>query len=186
MIIYNNILYQILMMQKTSLNIASIFDTVLLDVNMRNNIVNILEELYKDDIINTELLLNIVKGFILIFNSNPSHSIIYCEILNDIPLEQKKKIFNCYKKIKLSTQTKLSEFIIQKTIYYINNFVINNYNKLKNDIILMSLYNYYDIISKCNRFPPIMKVHLYHIALKHNINTQDLRQCITIMNKFIN
>ncbi len=174
------------MMQKTSLNIASIFDTVLLDVNMRHNIVNILEELYKEDIINTELLLNIVKGFILIFNSNPSHSIIYCELLNNIPLEQKKKIFNCYKKIKLFHQTKLNEYMIEKTIYYINNFVINNYNKLKNDIILMSLYNFYDIISKSNRIPTILKVHLYHIALKHNINTQELRQSITIINKFIN
>jgi hypothetical protein len=174
------------MVQKTSLNIASIFDTVLLDVNIRHNIVKILEELYNDDIINTELLLNMVKGFILIFNSNPLHSIIYCEILNNIQLDQKKKIFNCYKKIKLFHQTKLNEYMIEKTIYYTNNFVINNYNKLKNDIILMSLYNYYDIISKCRRIPTISKVHLYHIALKHNINTQDLRQVITIMNKFIN
>jgi hypothetical protein len=174
------------MVQKTSLNIASIFDTVLLDVNMRHNIVKTLEELYKNDIINTELLLNMVKGFILIFNSNPSHSIIYCDILNNIQLEQKKKIFNCYKKIKLSYQTKLNEYMIEKTIYYINNFVINNYNKLKNDIILMSVYNFYDIISKCNKIPTILKIHLYHITLKHNINTQDLRQVITIMNKFIN
>jgi hypothetical protein len=79
------------MVQKTSFNIASIFDTVLLDVNMRNNIVKTLEELYKNDIINTELLLNMVKGFILIFNSNPSHSIIYYDILTNIPLEQKKE-----------------------------------------------------------------------------------------------
>ena len=50
----------------------------------------------------------------------------------------------------------------------------------------MSLYNFYDIISKCNKIPTILKIHLYHITLKHNINTQDLRQVITIMNKFIN
>ncbi len=168
------------------LDITSLFDTILLDENIKHNIVNILQELFVNDIINTELLLNMVKAFILIFNSNPENAKIYYDILNNIPLDQKRKIFGYYKKIKLINQVNLNTYMVEKTIYYVNNFIINNYNKLKNDIILMTLYNLYDIISKCNKFPPTIKLNLYHIAVKHNINVTELRQIITYMNKFIN
>ena len=168
------------------LDITSLFDTILLDENIKHNIVNILQELFVNDIINTELLLNMVKAFILIFNSNPENAKIYYDILNNIPLDQKRKIFGYYKKIKLINQVNLNTYMVEKTIYYVNNFIINNYNKLKNDIILMTLYNLYHIISKCNKFPPIIKLNLYHIAVKHNINVTELRQIITYMNKFIN
>ena len=164
--------------------ISSAFDIILND-KQKDSIFNYLEKLYINNNINDEILLNLLKVFILIFDNNNKYCDIYLNILLSLSEEETRKIFNLIKKINLSYQMKLSESIINKIIFAINMYIINNYNNNNNYNILLNVYNIYDIIRLNKKISFQNKVQLYIIILKTNTSISDVRQMIGLMNNFI-
>ena len=169
---------------KDTFDISSAFNMI--NEEERYTFLNCLENLYKTNIINTEILLNLVKAFIYIFELNPEYVNIYCDILIKLSSDEKTKIFNLIKKINLSKQTSLDEYIIEKIISSINKYIINNYKKLNNYELLSNIYNIYDIIHKYNKINLKNKIQLYIVLLNSNISINDTRQIIIYLNQLIN
>jgi hypothetical protein len=168
---------------KDTFDISSAFNMI--NENERNKFLDYIENLYNENFINTEILLNLVKAFIYIFELNPEYVSIYNTIFNKLSIDEKTRIFNLIKKINLSKQTLLDEFIIEKIISSINSYIINNYKKLKYYELLSNIYNIYEIIYKYNKINLKNKIQLYIILLKSNVNINDTRQIIVYLNQFI-
>ena len=78
--------------------ISSAFD-IILDDSQKQNIFRILELLYTNNNINDEILLNLMKAFVVIFYNNASHCNIYIELFDKLSKEEIIKLFNLIKKI---------------------------------------------------------------------------------------
>lgn len=145
------------------------------------DIFNYLELLYNKKYINDELLLNLIKAFVLIYYNNPNNCDICLKLLKSLSEEENLKLFNLLKKIKLSYQMKMSENIVNKIILAIDNYIINNttFNGLLN------VYNIYDIIRLNKKIVFDNKIQLYIILLKTNSSINDARQILGLINKFI-
>ncbi len=161
--------------------ISSLFNIILND-NQKNNIINCLESLYKNNYINTEILLNLIKAFVVIFNINSDYSDIYYNILNKLTDKEKEFISLNIKKIKLSNQTLLTNYTINKIIYSINTYIINNYNNINTIDIFVYLFNVYEIINNYNISLHNM-IQLYIIVLNNNTSIHDLKQLSIYLNK---
>ncbi len=159
--------------------ISSAFDIILNDCQ-KQKLFNILEKLYINNHINDEILLNLIKAFILIFYHNPEYCNIYENIFNNLSEEETTKLFNLIKKIKFSNQIHIDEKIINKIILAINNYIINN----NNNNILFNIYNIYDIIKLNKKISFQNKIQLYIILLRNNATIFDVRQSISMINKF--
>ncbi len=166
--------------------ISSAFD-IILNKKQKENLYNYLEILYIKKLINEEILLNLIKAFVLIFYNNPEHCNIYLKIFNSLSEEETSNLFKLLKKVNLSYQMKMSESIINKIILTINSYIINNYNN--NNInyynILMNVYNIYDTIKLNKKITLNNKIQLYIVLLKNNSNISDVRQILGIVNKFL-
>lgn len=160
--------------------ISSAFD-IILNKEQKKNILNCLEDLYIKNYINNEILLNLIKSFVIIFYNNPNTSYIYSNLLNSLSEEEKYKLFSLLKKIDLSYQMKLNEITITKIILAINNYIINN-NSYDG---LLNIYNIYDIIRLNKKITLYNKIQLYIILLKNNSSINDVRQTLGIVNKFL-
>jgi hypothetical protein len=160
--------------------ISSAFD-IILNKEQKNNILNCLEDLYIKKYINDEILLNLIKSFIVIFYNNPNISYIYSDLFNSLSEEEKNKLFNLLKKVNLSYQTKMQENTINKIILAINNYIINNNNYNG----LLNIYNIYDTIRLNKKITFNNKVQLYIILLKNNSDINDVRQTLGLVNKFL-
>ncbi len=163
--------------------ISSAFD-IILTKEQKNNILNCLEDLYIKKYINDEILLNLIKSFVVIFYNNQTISNIsdiYSNLLNSLSEEEKTKLFNLFKKVNLSYQTKMQEHTVNKIILSINNYIINNNNFNG----LLNIFNIYDIIRLNKKITFNNKIQLYIILLKNNCNINDVRQTIGILNKFL-
>ncbi len=163
--------------------ISSAFDIILND-SQKQNIFRILELLYINNHINEEILLNLIKAFIVIFYNNKDHCNIYIELFDNLSEEEKVKIFNLIKKIKFSYQIHIGESCINKIILTINSYIIKNYNKNNNFNILLNIFNIYDIIKLNKKISFQNKIQLYIVLLKNNANIIDVRQSIALINKF--
>ncbi len=162
--------------------ISSAFDTILNDIQ-KQKIFTILNSLYINNHINEEILLNLIKAFIIIFYNNPNNCNIYAELFGNLSKEETVKIFNLIKKIKFSNQINMSESCINKIILTINNYIIKNYNNNSNINILLNIYNIYDIIKLNKKISFQNKIQLYIVLLKNNANILDVRQSIALINK---
>ena len=166
--------------------ISSAFD-IILDDSQKQNIFRILELLYTNNNINEEILLNLMKAFIVIFYNNDSHCNIYIELFDNLSKEETIKLFNLIKKIKFSHQIHIGESLINKIILTINSYIINNYNSLNynnNFNMLLNIFNIYDIIKLNKKISFQNKIQLYIILLKNNANILDVRQSLALINKF--
>ncbi len=168
---------------KDTFDISSAFNMI--NEEDRFKFLDCLEKLYNQNIINTEILLNLVKAFIYIFEMNPDYVNIYYDILIKLSSDEKVKIFNLIKKIDLSIQTLLDEFIVEKIISSINKYIINNHKKIGNYELLSNIYNIYDIIQKYNKISLKNKIQLYIVLLKNNTSIIDTRQIIIFLNQLI-
>ena len=172
--------------------ISSAFD-IILDDSQKQNIFRILELLYTNNHINEEILLNLIKAFIVIFYNNASHCCIYIELFDKLSKEETIKLFNLIKKIKFSHQIHIGESLINKIILTINSYIINNSsninsskdnnNNYSNINILLNIFNIYDIIKLNKKISFQNKIQLYIILLKNNANILDVRQSIALINK---
>ncbi len=160
--------------------ISSAFD-IILNKEQKNNILNCLEDLYIKNYINDEILLNLIKSFVVIFYNNHAVSDIYSKLLNSLSEEEKIKLFSLFKKVNLSYQIKMQEYTINKIILAINNYIINNNNYNG----LLNVFNIYDIIRLNKKITFHNKIQLYIILLKNNSSINDVRQTIGILNKFL-
>lgn len=160
--------------------ISSAFD-IILNEKQKNDIFNYLELLYNKKYINNELLLNLIKAFVLIFYNNPNNCDIYLKLFKSLTEEENIKLFNLLKKINLSYQVKMDEYTINKIILAINNYIINN-NTFDG---LLNIYNIYDIIRLNKKIVFNNKIQLYIILLKTNSSINDVRQTLGLINKFI-
>ncbi len=160
--------------------ISSAFD-IILNEEQKNKLFNCLEILYIKNYINDELLLNLIKAFVIIFYNNPNNSDIYIKLFNSLSEEETTRIFNLLKKIDLSYQMKIKESIITKIILAINNYILNNNNYNG----LLNVYNIYDIIRLNKKIIFNNKVQLYIILLKTNCSINDVRQTLGFINKII-
>ena len=160
--------------------ISSAFD-IILNEEQKNKLFNYLEILYIKNYINDELLLNLIKAFVLIFYTYPNACDIYIKLFNSLSDEETIKLFNLLKKIKLSYQMNMNENTINKIILAINNYIIinNNYNGLLN------VYNIYDIIRLNKKIVFNNKVQLYIILLKKNSTINDVRQILGLINNYL-
>ncbi len=166
--------------------ISSAFDIILND-SQKQNIFRILELLYTNNHINEEILLNLIKAFVVIFYNNKDHCNIYIELFDNLSEEETIKIFNLIKKIKFSYQLYIGESYINKIILTINSYIINNYNYNNNNSsfnILLNIFNIYDIIKLNKKISFQNKIQLYIVLLKNNANIIDVRQSIALINKF--
>jgi hypothetical protein len=162
--------------------ISSAFDIILNDVQ-KQKIFTILDSLYINNHINEEILLNLVKAFVVIFYNNPEHCNTYAQILENLSEDDTFKIFNLIKKIKFANQIHIDEKTINKIILAINNYIIKNYNN-NNYNILLNVYNIYDLIKLNKKISFQNKIQLYIVLLRNNANIIDVRQSIALINKF--
>jgi hypothetical protein len=165
--------------------ISSAFD-IILDDSQKQNIFRILELLYTNNNINEEILLNLMKAFLVIFYNNASHCCIYIELFDNLSKEETIKLFNLIKKIKFSHQIHIGESLINKIILTINSYIINNINSNYNSSnfnMLLNIFNIYDIIKLNKKISFQNKIQLYIILLKNNANILDVRQSIALINK---
>ncbi len=160
--------------------ISSAFD-IILNEKQKNNILNCLEDLYIKNFINNEILLNLIKSFVIIFYNNPNTSNIYSELLTSLSEEEKYKLFNLLKKVDLSYQMKLNETIVNKIILAINNYILNN-NSYDG---LLNIFNIYDVIRLNKKITFHNKIQLYIILLKNNSSINDVRQTLGLINKLL-
>jgi hypothetical protein len=160
--------------------ISSAFN-IILNEEQKNILFNYLETLYIKNYINNEILLNLIKAFILIFYTYPNTFDIYIKLLNSLSEEEIIKLFNLLKKIKLSYQMNMNENTLNKIIFAINDYIIinNNFNGLLN------VYNIYDTIRLNKKIIFNNKVQLYIILLKKNSTINDTRQILGLLNKFL-
>jgi hypothetical protein len=165
--------------------ISSAFD-IILNNNQKKAIFNTLEKLYINNNINDEILLNLIKAFVIIFYNNPERSILYSNIFNNLTEEETTKIFNLLKKINFSYQMNMDELIINKIILTIDNYINNYINNIKNVNyynILLNVFNIYDTIRLNKKITLQNKIKLFIISLKSNSNMIELRQIIALINK---
>ena len=166
--------------------ISSAFDIILND-EQKQNIFNCLEKLYINNYINDEILLNLIKAFIVIFEKNNKYSNIYINILSSLSEEENIKIFNLIKKIKFSYQMNMTEQTINKIILVINNYIVTTQQiDPKGHIInILNVYNIYDIIRLNKKISFQNKIQLYINLLRQHSNIIETRQIIILLNKFL-
>ena len=162
--------------------ISSAFDIILNDYQ-KNSIFNTLEILYTNNNINNEILLNLIKAFVIIFYNNPERSILYSNMFNNLTEEETKRIFNLLKKIKFSYQMNIDEYLINKIIITIDDYINNNINNASNYEILINVFNIYDILKLNKKITLQNKIKLFIILLKSNSNINEVRQIIALINK---
>lgn len=165
-------------------NIASIFDGYL-DEDSKDKILLCLYDLYQKNYIDTEILLNIIKAFVLISAQprlNGLNCDIYSEILMNLKHEEKLQLFSFMKRINMSKQMYLTEGIINKIILTLNSYIMNNYQVITNIEIINNIINYYNIVNKSD-ISFENKIQLFNIGLKKNLNPIELKQIIVIISK---
>ena len=177
-------IYNIIM----SINIKSFFINIL-EIDETVKIDNILNLMYLNNLLNTELLLNIIKALVLIFYLDKNNFIIYYTILekinNFINSDVRDNCFNNLKKLNLSQQFKLDSDIIDDIIIYTNQYILLHYNNLEK--MLIELTNLICVIQKLNTNIYI-KSSIYLCVLKKskleqiNLLNTDI---INKINKFI-
>ena len=165
----------------------------------------LLDLMYKKKILNKELVLNLIKGLILIFYVNIDQIDIYYNfyykllyyITFELDKAKRKEIFNKLKKIKLSLQFNLEGYIIDKIILVTNHFLMNINSKYSFDILLDLWVGILDNIKLLNTsFDFKIKIYFHFIKKINNIIDEDkndiynssivyMKTVINMINKFI-
>ena len=88
-------------------------------------LLELLQRMYDNKILTKELILNLIKGMVIIFYIDNIYYDLYFEILNyfnnNLSKEKQILLVNSISKINLSLQFELDEYYIDKVIIYTNN-----------------------------------------------------------------
>ena len=141
----------------------------LISKNKTKYFLKLIDELYKKNILNKELILNFVKAFVIIFYLDNSHYDIYCKIFNHINSNSKKykKLFNLIKNINFRVQINISQRFIDKIIIITNYYIVNLVNK-DIDKYLDILYHILLTVNEI-QLSTEFKINLYLYLLKYVI-----------------
>lgn len=169
------------------INIANFFNNI--DINDMNKLVLLLELMYKDGLLNTELLLNLIKALVLIFHLDNNNFDIYYNIFYYLYYDMNKKLcnilFDKMKEIKLESQVYLHDIQIENIIIAINNYIIDNHIMAKLEEKIIQLINTTIILQRLNQYISLnYRVKLYIYVLKNHITNNDLRKIIYYINAY--
>jgi len=164
----------------------------LIDKKKTLKLFKIINKLYKNNVFNEELILNLIKGFVIIFYLNSKCFNDYYNLLYYINYKMntqfKNKFFNKIQKINFSYQFNLSNNIVDEIIINTNKFIFIN-NNIPIDSKLLVLYEILDNIDKLyvsNEY----KIHLYLFIIKQFANNADyvleLKKIKIILNDYLN
>jgi hypothetical protein len=155
----------------------------------RYNIISQLQELYDKKIINTEILLNIIKGLVLIIFYNKQKIDNYIKIFDYLLINQQKNIVSILEYVDFSQQFELDEKIIKKIVINTDIFFENYINNNIDFNILLNIIN--SIIKKIKKvhININLKIYLYiHFIKKANdmiINKNNINNIISNINNYI-
>ena len=173
---------------KNILNITSFFNNCI-DINNTVKLVNLLELMYKDMLINTEILLNLVKALVLIFHLDNDNYNIYYSILHYIYYDMNKITRNLFfekiNSINLSSQLQLDDNIIENIIIITNNYIIDNFtiNCIEEKVI--EFINIIIILQQLNcNISLHYKIKLYQYIIKNIIDINDFNKIISYIKKY--
>ena len=132
-------------------------------------LLKLVNELYKKNILNEELILNLIKAFVIIFYIDKNNYQIYYNLFEYFNLNKKfsNKLFKILKKIDFSIQINISQKVIDKIIIITNYYIINikkeNYEKH-----LSLLYDILFLVVNINASINF-KINLYLYLIKYSI-----------------
>ena len=141
----------------------------LISKNESKEFLKLINDLYKKNILNEELILNFIKAFVIIFYLDKSHFNIYYKILSQINSNHKKyiKLFKLIKNINFRNQVYISQRFIDKIIIITNYYIVNLVDK----DIDKNLNILYDILLTVNEneLSSEFTINLYLYLLKYVI-----------------
>lgn len=148
---------------------------IFLEEKKSDQLLELLQTLYKDKILSKELILNLVKGMVIIFYIDNLYYELYFEILcyfyYNLSKDKQRAIVNSISKIDLSLQFELDEYYIDKVIIYTNNLLSL---VIKYDIeIILDLWAYIINQIKKVKTNKETKILLYTQLIKDTIVTLD-------------
>jgi len=148
---------------------------IFLEEKKSDQLLELLQTLYKDKILSKELILNLVKGMVIIFYIDNLYYELYFEILcyfyYNLSKDKQRAIVNSISKIDLSLQFELDEYYIDKVIIYTNNLLSL---VIKYDIeIILDLWEYIINQIKKVKTNKETKILLYTQLIKDTIVTLD-------------
>lgn len=152
-------------------------------------LLKLINELYKKNILNEELILNFIKAFVIIFYLDNTHYEIHLNLFQYINLNHKKYInlFHLIKKINFSLQVYISQRIVDKIIiitnYYIVNVVKIDYDKYLNLLydILLTVYE----INASVEYKINLYLYLLKYVIKDTLKNTEIKDEIIDIKHFI-
>lgn len=170
------------------INITSFFNNYI-DINNTKKLVKLLELMYKDTLINTEILLNLIKALVLIFHLDNDNYDIYYSILYylyyDMNKNSRNHLFDKIKLINLSSQLQLDDNIIEDIIIATNIFIIDDFTLAKIEERIITFINIILIIQELNNNISLYyKIKLYQFIIKNYININDFNKIISYIKKY--
>jgi hypothetical protein len=132
-------------------------------------ILDLMNQLYKKNILDEELILNLIKAFVIIFYLDKTHFDNYKKLLvffnNNIKFS--RNFFGLIKKINFSNQVFISQKVIDRIII-VTNFYITKIVSIDNEKYLNLLYDIILIILELE-LSIELKINLYLYLLKYTI-----------------
>jgi len=164
----------------------------LIDKKKTLKLLKIINKLYKNNIFNEELVLNLIKGFVIIFYLNSKCFNEYYNLLYYINYKMKVQFknifFNKIKKMNFSHQFNLSNNTVDEIIINTDKFIFIN-NNIPIDSKLLVLYEILDNINKL-QLSNEYKIHLYLFIIKQFKDNADyvleLKKIKIILNDYMN
>ena len=152
-----------------------------------DTIINKLQKLYDNKIINTEILLNIIKGLIYLMSVDNTKINNYIKIFDYFLKLDNKNILNNFCIINFSKQFKVNESKINKIILN-TDYILNYSRNTEYKYIINFIYNVTKKIIKVNTSVSnkIMIYNIYMDDVINNLNTKNLNYHDMKFNELIN
>lgn len=149
---------------------GDLFDKILNSKDKRKELLKIIKKYHKNNLLDNELALCLIKSLILILSYHPNKIDNCINIIKKYSFCNKllqNDIFKCLKNYNLNNQFNLSDEIVEKIIYNTIIFLENIY-LIAEDQIYSIWFLIINNVKKLNKINPYIKVNLYLILLKES------------------
>tara|TARA_Y100000590_G_scaffold469795_1_gene659776 strand:- start:5617 stop:6159 length:543 start_codon:yes stop_codon:yes gene_type:complete len=173
------------------MNISKKFKNIFYILSKDHESINILidklQELYDSKIINTEILLNVIKGLIYLVSIDDNKIYTYIKIFDYFIELDNKNILNDFSIIDFSKQFKVNENKINKIILN-TDYILNYSRNTEYKYIINFIYNVTKKIIKVNTSVSnkIMIYNIYMDDVINNLNIKNLNYHNMKFNELIN